>query len=87
MSVASLVMVLLAGMMTGAGFLPCFGWLQWIAVPVSAATFVVGVVGLATDRDEQGSTRGLPAHLAALVGGAILVMLGAVRCLLGGGIL
>ena len=69
MSAASLAMVLVAGMMTGIGFLPCFACLQFVAVPFSAATFVVGVIGLATDRDERGRACGLPMHLAAVVGG------------------
>jgi hypothetical protein len=73
-------------MLTGLGVIPCFGILQWIAVPVSAATFVIGVIGLATDRDEQGRSQGLPMHLAAVVGGAVLVTIGVVRCVLGGGI-
>jgi hypothetical protein len=80
-------MVLVAGMLTGVGLLPCFGWMQWVAVPVSAATFVIGVIGLATDRDEKRNVRGLPMHLAAVVVGSILVMIGAVRCLIGFGVM
>ena len=87
MSVASIVMSVVSGMVTCLGIFPCFGWLQWFAVPISAATVVIGLIGLATDREADGTARGIPAHVAAVGVGTLLVAIGTLRCLVGGGVL
>jgi hypothetical protein len=86
MKTASLVLLFFSGLGVTIGLIPCLGWLNWTAVPLSASTALVGLVGLATDRDEHGRHRGVPFHLAALVGGMVLVAVGALRCFLGCGV-
>jgi hypothetical protein len=85
---ASLAFLMLSGFMTFVGLVPCFGWVNWTAVPMSMLTIMVGLIGLATDRDEvTRQPRGIPTHAAAIAIGMMLVVVGAVRCLVGLGIL
>lgn len=79
---------MLSGFMTFVGLVPCFGWVNWTAVPMSMLTIMVGLIGLATDRDETTRRpRGVAMHAAAIAVGAMLVVVGAVRCLVGLGVL
>ncbi len=86
MSIASLVLIVLSALSTAAG-LPCFlGCLNWLAVPLSLATVVAGLVGLATDRDPtSGRSANGQVHLLAVVLGLLFSAVGAARCALGGG--
>jgi hypothetical protein len=88
MAVSSLTLLMLSGFLTLFGLVPCLGWLNWFAIPLSFVTVVIGVVGLATDRDPQtGAARGRGAHLLAVVLGILLVCVGSLRWMLGAGIL
>ena len=88
MSVSSLTLLILSGFLTLFGLVPCLGWLNWLAIPMSFVTVVVGVVGLASDRDPQtGAARGRPAHLLAVVLGLVLGAVATLRWLLGAGII
>ena len=86
MSTASLVMILLSVMTTAAGLPCCLGCVNYIAVPVSLTTLVVGLVGLGTDKDAT-TGRGLNVelHLAAVIVGVLCAVIGTLRCLAGGG--
>ena len=87
MSVASLVLLTLSCFLTLLGLLPCLGWLNWIGSPLGAVTAIVGLAGLAFDRDARtGRAEGVPAHLAAVVGGTVLCVIAALRCMIGGGV-
>jgi hypothetical protein len=86
MSTASLVMILLSVMTTAAGLPCCLGCINYIAVPVSLTTLVVGLVGLGTDKDvATGRGRNVELHLAAVIVGVLCAVIGTLRCLAGGG--
>ncbi len=84
---AALVLLLVAAGITAAGLVPCLGWLNWFAVPISCTTVLIGGLGLANDKDP---TTGLPQaqalYLTAVLVGGLLIGLGVVRCTLGGGL-
>ncbi|MCC6408511.1 MAG: hypothetical protein IT453_15215 [Planctomycetes bacterium] len=85
LSTASLVLFVLSGLLTLAGFPCCLGCLNWIAAPLCMATALVGFVGLMFDRDPQTrESRSTPVHLMALVGGLVLLSISVGRCLAGG---
>lgn len=86
MSTASLVMIVLSALSTAAGLPCCLGCLNYFAVPLSLATTVVGMIGLATDRDPStGLIRDTKLHLTAVIVGVVCAAIGSVRCMAGGG--
>lgn len=86
MSTASLVMIVLSALSTAAGLPCCLGCLNYFAVPISLATTIVGLIGLATDKDPaSGAGRDVKLHLAAVIAGVVCAVIGTVRCLAGGG--
>lgn len=87
MAVSSLTLLFLSAFLTLLGLLPCLGWLNWLAIPLAFVTVVVGVMGLATDKDPQtGEARGRVAHLLAVVLGLVFGAIANLRWLLGAGI-
>lgn len=87
MSAASALLVMLSASLTLLGLVPCLGWTNWVGVPLSFCCALVGLIGLATDRDREGRAQAVGMHLAALLVGATAAGIGALRCMLGGGIL
>lgn len=86
MSTASLVMIVLSALTTAAGLPCCLGCVNYLAVPFSLATVLVGLAGLAFDKDPAtGATRDLRIHLLAVVLGVFFGAVGFVRCVAGGG--
>lgn len=85
MKIASILIVMIAGGLTFLGLWPCVGWLNWVAVPMNCAAIIIGLIGLGTDRGEQGDARGVPMHLIAVIAGALFLGVSILRCLLGGG--
>ena len=84
---ASQVLLICSLSITLLGLAPCLGWLNWIGVPTSIACAVVGCVGLVSDRDPSGASPNAGLHAAALTLGLVLLVVGSIRCLLGGGAL
>lgn len=84
MSTVSFVMILLSVISTAAGLPCCMGCLNWIAVPISLATAVTGVFGLALDKSPDGKINDSKLHLSAVIVGMVAALIGAVRCLAGG---
>jgi hypothetical protein len=85
MGIASLTLVALSACFTLFALIPCVGWLNFIAVPMCFVTSVVGIVGLASDKDPaSGEPRGRSAHLMAVIFGLILGCVAFVRWVLGG---
>lgn len=82
-----LVLLIVLAVVVSAGFVPCLGWLNWIGTPLAFLVTLLGLIGLVSDRDPEGHPRGLPLYLTAMLGGVVLGGLGAMRCLLGGGML
>ena len=88
MGSSSMLLMVLAGMTTGVGLVPCLGWMNWFAVPLSLACATVGVVGLVQDRENAGGPqRNVTLHTTALVVGVVLASVGSLRFLVGGGFL
>lgn len=81
-------LLVLALVATVAGFFPCLGWMNWAGVPLCLVTAVLGTVGLMADRENGDQPGGShqSTYLAALILGVLMGILGAVRCMLGGGI-
>lgn len=87
MGAVSLVLLFFSGFFVSVGLIPCLGWVNWTAIPLAALTAVVGLVGLASDRDPDTlRMRGVAAHVAALAIGSFLTLVAIVRCALGLGV-
>ena len=87
MSTASFVMIILSALSTAAGLPCCLGCVNWLAVPISLATLVVGMVGLANDKDPaSGRGRDVKLHLLAVIVGVVCAAIGTARCGLGCGV-
>jgi hypothetical protein len=87
-AVVSIVLLFFSGLFVTVGLIPCLGWINWTAIPLAALTAMVGLVGLFSDRDPDTlRMRGVAAHLAALVLGSLLTLIGIVRCAIGLGTL
>jgi hypothetical protein len=86
MSTASLVLSILSVLSTVAGLPCCLGWINWFAVPIASACAVVGLLGIALDRDPATrAARDVNTHLAAVIVGVACVAIGSLRCAAGGG--
>lgn len=84
----AIILLVLGPLGVGAGIIPCLGWVNWMAVPICAATAVVGIVGLTRkEKKADGTTPDGGLYLAAIIVGSIFIVVGTIRCLLGGGIL
>ena len=83
MRTTSIVFMVLAIVFTVVGLFPCLGWINWIGIPCSATSAILGAVGMA-NKDTAETERG--AYLAALICGLIFLFVGAARCFMGGGI-
>ena len=84
MRIAAIVLLVLSAILTVGGLFPCLGWVNWIGIPCSAATAIVGIVALSTKTTPENDR---PIHTAALIAGLLFVCIGAVRCFLGGGLI
>jgi hypothetical protein len=83
----SIVLTCFSGFFVFVGLIPCLGWVNWVAIPMSALCVTSGLVGLFTDRDPASQRmRGVVAHLFAMGLGSLLVLIAVVRCALGLGV-
>ena len=87
MYIASSVLIALSLFTVCLGLLPCFGWLNWVGVPAATACAIVGILGLVNDKGPDGVSRYATLHTTAIVIGVVMGGLGAIRCMLGGGLL
>ena len=86
MSLATLVLLTVTLPLFLIGLVPCLGWVNWVGVPLAVSTALVGLAGLAFDREPE--TRrpiGGLARVLGLVAGILMAVLGSLRCLMGGG--
>ncbi len=87
MKTATLVVLVLGVLLVLGGLVPCLGWMNWLGVPLAAAAALLGIIGLATDRDpETRQVRSQALYICALVFGLTLATVGALRCGAGGGV-
>ena len=87
MKTATTVLLILCVMITFAGLVPCLGWLNWFGVPMSGTVAVLGVIGLASDKDPstgEGTNAGL--YISTLIIGIIMAVVGGLRCSAGAGL-
>ncbi len=80
------LLIVLAGAFTAAGLIPCLGWLNWFGIPCSVVCASLGIAGMVSDKDAGGANQNTGLYTAAIVVGVLCVGIGAVRCLLGGGV-
>ncbi len=86
MRVLTLSMLIAAVLLSGVALVPCLKNLNWLAIPFSAATALLGALGLVIDRDPTTQhVRDPNTYIAALVAGIALAGWGVVSCFLGGG--
>lgn len=81
MQVLSLVWGILAILGMLVAFFPCVGWMNWFNIPFSGVGLIIGIIALAQAPPEK---KGMA--VAGTVLCAIAVVLGAIRLILGGGI-
>ncbi|MCB0722529.1 MAG: hypothetical protein KDC73_03930 [Ignavibacteriae bacterium] len=62
------------------GFIPCFGAFNWINIPFAGVGVILGIVGIAV---EKGNKNG---SIAGLIMCLVAALFGAVRLLMGGGV-
>jgi hypothetical protein len=82
MQMLSLVWGILSIVGLGVAFIPCFGALNWLNIPFAIAGLIVSII--ATTKSPPGQNG---AAIAGIVLNALAVLLGAVRLMIGGGIL
>lgn len=84
----AIVLLVLGPLGVGAGLIPCLGWVNWMAVPLSAAAATLGIVGVTRkEKNADGTTPDGTLYTAAIIVGAICVLVGTIRCILGAGVL
>lgn len=82
MPVVSLVWGVLALLGLVIAFLPCLGTLNWLNVPFAGVGLILSIIALATSKP---ANKGVA--IAALVANGVALAIGAIRLVLGGGIL
>lgn len=82
MKTASLVMGIFVFVFMLVGFVPCFGALNWINIPISAIGLIISIVALV--QSKQGEEKGKV--IAGLVLCSVALVFGIIRLAMGGGI-
>ena len=83
MSIASMVIGIVALIGVGVGMMPCLGWVNWFNLPLGFVGLILGAVGIASAKDE--GDRGKAIGGVVLCG--IVLVVGFIRLVLGGGVL
>lgn len=81
MQTLSLVIGILAILGMLVGFIPCFGWLNWLNIPFSVVGIIISLIAMATTGNEDKNN-----SIAGLVCCSIALILGFIRLILGAGI-
>ncbi len=81
MQILSLVWGIIAVLGLGVAFIPCLGSLNWLNIPFAVVGLIISIVAASQPTPQKG------AATAGIVLNAIAIALGAVRLVLGGGIL
>ena len=61
-------------------FIPCFGAFNWLNIPFAGIGVILGIVGIAIEKQNKGGS------IAGLIMCSAAVIFGAIRLLLGGGV-
>jgi hypothetical protein len=81
MQTISLIWGILAILGLGVAFVPCLGSLNWLNIPFSIVGLVISIIAAA-----QGPPGGKGASIAGIVLNSLAIFFGAIRLLLGGGV-
>ena len=81
MQVAALIFSILAVIGMFFGFIPFLGWMNWGVIPVAIIGFILSIIALITTKKDKGMA------IAGLVMCSIAIIVGAIRLVIGGGIL
>ncbi len=65
------------------GFIPCFGWVNYINIPLSGIGLIFAIITLVLAKADEGKAT----VLTGLVLCVIAIVLGTIRLVLGGGVL
>ena len=82
MQTFALVLGILAILGMLAGFLPCFGALNWINIPVAVIVVIIAAIALGTAPPDVPKGKAIGGLVLCL----IAVVFGGIRLLLGGGV-
>lgn len=67
----------------GLGLIPCFGWLNWLTIPVSLVAIALGVLAFVNKKAKDPDSK----VTIGLVLGSVALLVGFIRLTLGGGCL
>lgn len=67
----------------GLGLIPCFGWLNWLTIPVSLIAIVLGILAIVNKKAGDTNNKAT----IGLVLGGVALFVGFIRLALGGGCL
>ena len=81
MQILSLVWGILAVLGLGVAFIPCLGALNWLNIPFAVVGLIISIVAASKPSSQKGAAVG------GVVLNAIAIAFGAIRLVLGGGIL
>jgi hypothetical protein len=85
---AALVTLIISAVLIFIGLIPCAGILNWGAVPFCIVPAIIGVIGLATDKDEEtGTNPNMTLYILSIVVPLGLALVGTIRCAMGGFVL
>lgn len=83
LKIISLIWGILAVLGMILGFIPCLGAYNWINIPFAGVGLIVGIIA-AVNSDEQSSNK---AAISGIVMCAAAIIFGAIRLIIGGGVL
>ncbi len=81
MKIASLVFGILSIIGMFIAFIPFLGWLNWGNIPFAVVGLIISIIATVTAKGKRGSS------IAGIILCAIAIFAGALRLILGGGIL
>jgi hypothetical protein len=81
MQILSLVWGILAVLGLGVAFIPCLGSLNWLNIPFAVVGLIISIMAASKPTPQKGAAVG------GIVLNAIAIAFGAIRLVLGGGIL
>jgi hypothetical protein len=81
MQILSLVWGILAVLGLGVAFIPCLGSLNWLNIPFAVVGLIISIVSASKPSSRKGAAVG------GIVLNAIAIAFGAIRLVIGGGIL
>lgn len=76
MQVVALVFGILSLLGLGVGFMPCVGWYNWLNIPFAIVGLVISLMAKKPEGDNNMATAGVICCSVAIVAGALRLVLG-----------